>query len=78
MISIGGIESVARDLWTFKQVRDIMVPIESLTCVQPADNVSEVLDKMVSENIKYMPVIENGTLEGIVARSDIVSLLKPK
>jgi Zn-dependent protease len=78
MISIGGIESVARDLWTFKQVRDIITPIENIACARPTDDASEVLNRMVSEDIGCMPVIENGKLVGIVSRSDIVNLFKIK
>jgi Zn-dependent protease len=78
MVSLGGVKSVSRDLWTFKQVRDIMMPIEDVACVQPSDNASEVLKKMVSEKIELMPVMENGELVGVVSRDDIVNLLRIK
>ena len=78
MVSLGGVKSVSRDLWTFKQVRDIMVPIENIACTNPSDNASEVLKKMVSENIELMPVIEKGELAGVVSRNDIMNLFKIK
>ena len=78
MVSLGGVKSVSRDLWTFKQVRDIMVPIEDVACIQPSDNASEVLKKMVSEKIELMPVMENGELVGVVSRDDIINLFRIK
>ncbi|MBN2321673.1 MAG: site-2 protease family protein [Acidobacteria bacterium] len=78
MVSLGGVKSVSRDLWTFKQVRDIMVPIEDVACVRPSDNASEVLKKMASENIELMPVMENGKLVGVVSRDDIINLFRIK
>ncbi len=78
MVSLAGVKTVSRDLWTFKQVRDIMIPVENMLCARPSDNASEVLKKMVSENIGLMPVIENGDLAGVVSRSDIMNLYRIK
>jgi Zn-dependent protease/predicted transcriptional regulator len=78
MVSLDKVKPVARELWTFKQVRDIITPIENIACARPTDDASEVLNRMVSEDIGCMPVIENGKLVGIVSRSDIVNLFKIK
>jgi len=78
MVSLGAIKSVSRDLWTFKQVRDIMVLAEDAACVRASDNAFEVLKKMVAENIELLPVAEDGKLEGVVSRNDILNLLKIK
>ncbi len=78
MVSLGEVKSVSRDLWTFKQVRDIMVPIENIVCARPSDNASEVLTKMISENIGLMPVVEKGDLAGVVSRNDIMNLYRIK
>jgi Zn-dependent protease/CBS domain-containing protein len=78
VVFLEGVKTVSRDLWTFKQVRDIMVPIEDVACTQPSDSASGVLKKMVSEHIEFMPVMEDGRLAGIVSQSDIMNLLKIK
>jgi Zn-dependent protease/predicted transcriptional regulator len=78
MVTLDGVKSVSRDLWTFKQVRDIMIPIEEVALAQPSDYASEVLKRMVSENVELMPVMENGKMVGIVSRYDIMNLLKIK
>lgn len=78
MVHLEGIKSVSKELWTFKQVRDIMVPIEDVSCANPEADATEVLRKMESENLACMPVMRDGRLIGIVSRSDIMKLLRIK
>ena len=78
MVSIDLIKSVPKDLWTFKQVRDIMISIDEVTCVQPDTDTTEILKRMKTEKIAFMPVVENGRLIGVVTRSDIVKFFRIK
>ncbi len=78
MISLDAVKSVSKDLWTFKQVRDIMVPIEDVPCAKPEEDASDILKRMESEKIACMPVMENGRLIGIVTRNDIVKMFRIK
>jgi len=78
MVSLEGVKTIPKELWGFKQVRDIMTPIEMVSSLKPADDVSEALSKMVSEDIDNMPVTEEGRLLGIVSRRDIMNLFKIK
>jgi Zn-dependent protease len=78
MVSLNAVKTVAKDLWTFKQVRDIMIPIESVVCTTPESDASEVLKKMESQNVECVPVMENGRLFGVVTRNDILRLYRIK
>jgi Zn-dependent protease len=78
MVSLEGVKTIAKELWGFKQVRDIMTPVELVPCLSPADDATEALSKMVSGDIGRMPVVENGRLVGIVSRRDILNLFKIK
>ena len=62
----------------FKQVRDIMAPIEQVPCLGPADDATEALKRMVSEDSDTMLVLEGGKLVGIVSRRDLLDLFKIK
>ncbi len=78
MVSLEGVKTVSKDLWGFKQVRDIMTPVELVACLKPADDATEALSRMVSGDAGHMPVVENGRLVGIVSRRDIMNLFKIK
>ncbi|MGD0100371.1 MAG: site-2 protease family protein [Acidobacteriota bacterium] len=78
MVSLDGVKSISKELWGFKQVRDIMTPLELVACLKPTDDVSDALSRMVSGDIGRMPVVENGQLKGIVSRRDIMNFFKIK
>jgi Zn-dependent protease/predicted transcriptional regulator len=78
MVSLEGVKSIPKDLWAFKQVRDIMVPVELVHCLKPTEDATEAWAKMASNDTGRMPVIENDKLVGIVTRRDIMNLFKIK
>jgi CBS domain-containing protein len=78
MVSLDGVKTISKDLWGFKQVRDIMMPLEFVPCLKPTDDASEALSRMASGDIGRMPVVENGQLMGIVSRRDIMNFFKIK
>jgi CBS domain-containing protein len=53
-----------------KHVRSIMK--KTVHSISPDDSLEEASGKMVRHNVNRLPVIENGKLVGIVARSDII------
>jgi Zn-dependent protease/predicted transcriptional regulator len=78
MVSLEEVKSVPKELWGFKQVRDIMTPIEQVPSLRPTDDATEALARMISNDIGRMPVVEGGHLAGIVSRRDIMNLFKIK
>jgi len=78
MVSLAQVKAVSKELWMFKQVRDIMTPIEQVPCLQPTDDATEAFRRMASEDIGRMLVIEGGRLVGIVSRRDLLDLFKIK
>ncbi len=78
MVSLDGVKSISKELWGFKQVRDIMTPLEFVLCLKPTDDASEALSRMVSRDLGRMPVVEDGHLMGIVSRRDIMNFFKIK
>ena len=53
-----------------KPVRDIMK--KTVHSISPEDDLEEASSRMVRHKVNRLPVIENGKLVGIVARSDII------
>jgi CBS domain-containing protein len=66
---------VAQDRRRALTVRDIMKPIGELTAVGPAADAMDVLELLVRRNFNQVPVVENGELEGLVRRADILRWL---
>jgi CBS domain-containing protein len=78
MVSLSDVKSVPKELWGFKQVRDIMTPVDHVPSLSPNDDATEALARMVADDLGRMPVIEEGHLVGIVSRRDIMNLFKIK
>jgi Zn-dependent protease len=78
MVSLEGVKTISKDLWGFKQVRDIMTPIELVPCLKPTDDATEALSRMIAYDISRMPVVEDGCLMGILSRSNIMDLFRIK
>ncbi len=78
MVSLPQIKAVPKELWMFKQVRDIMTPIDQVPCLRPTDDATEALQRMIAEDLGRMPVIDSGRLVGIVSRRDLLDHFKIK
>ena len=77
--SINGILDEREIVWSFAQhgraladlhVRDIMRR-EVVTCA-PTDSLKDVMAKMTVKRVRHLPVVEHGTLVGLVSIGDIV------
>jgi len=78
MVSLGQVKAIPKELWMFKQVRDIMTPIEQVPYLSASDDATEAFKRMVAEDLDRMPVLEGGKLVGIVSRRDLLDLFKIK
>ena len=78
MVSLEGVKTISKELWGFKQVRDILTPVEMVPFLLPADDAAEALSRMLSGDLEQMPVMEDDHFLGIVSRRDIMNLFKIK
>jgi Zn-dependent protease len=78
MVSLADVKTVPKELWGFKQVRDIMTPADQVPSLKPSDDVTDALSRMVTDDLGRMPVVDSGRLVGIVSRRDIMNLFKIK
>ncbi len=69
------IKTVERRLWAFKKASDAMRPIEDLFTVRPETSAIEALEIIGREGVNQLPVVENGKLEGIISREQIINYL---
>ncbi|MDR0842490.1 MAG: site-2 protease family protein, partial [Acidobacteriota bacterium] len=76
MVSMEDAKPVEERLRRFKQVRDIMIPVEQTACLAPEDDASGALDRMVAAGVERMPVTAGERLLGVVSRQDILNYFK--
>src|ERR1700732_8151 len=70
---VGGIP---RDRWDKTTVREAMRPLQELHVITPDTPVLDALKLVDSKDVNQLPVVANGTLQGVVSRSQLVQLLQ--
>jgi CBS domain-containing protein len=58
------------------RVRDLMT-VEVITAAPDAE-IEEVMDIMVEQRIRHLPIMENGNLAGIISIGDVLNALRQK
>ena len=78
-ISIDDIRSISTVLWSEKQVREVMRPIEKSTTVQSDQPLLEAVQLLEQQKLSALPVIrDNGVLVGILEKTSVINLLQKK
>ena len=78
MVSIAEIKGVAERLRDFKQVRDVMIPLEQIVGLRPEDDADSAFERMLKTDAECLPVIEEGQLVGVILRRDIANYTQIK
>jgi CBS domain-containing protein len=76
LITPRDVGSIPRDRWDKATVREAMRPLQELHIVTPDTPVLDALKLMARNDVNQLPVVDNGTLQGIVSRSQLVQLLQ--
>lgn len=63
---------VEREQWGSTKAEDLMTPFAQLATLSPDVQAVKALDKMARRDVDQIPVLEDGTLIGMVRRRDIV------
>lgn len=76
MVTLDDVRSISRDAWQSTRVQEIMTPKERLQTLTTEANASDALDSLAQFDIRQLPVLSEGRLQGLVRRSDIVKWLQ--
>lgn len=76
LVTLEDIRKVAREDWDIRTAAEIMTPADQLAVVQPQDDASAALDKLMERDIHQVPVMSSGHLVGLVRSSDIMRWLQ--
>ena len=72
------VKTIPRARWPYTTVSDVMRSLESVSTVGPERPVTEALELMGREDVNQVPVVQRGTLAGIISRGHITRLLQTR
>jgi Zn-dependent protease/predicted transcriptional regulator len=75
IVSMKDVRRVPRDEWPATPVARVMTPADRLVTIDARARGSEALEKLVSNDVDQLPVIEHGELLGMVRRQDLMKWL---
>ncbi len=78
LITPRDVGAVPRERWDKTTVREAMRPLEELHVVTPDTQVLDALKLMTVNDVNQLPVVENGTLQGMFSRSQLMQLLQAR
>jgi len=68
--------AIPRERWDRTTVREAMRPLQELHVITPDTPVLDALKLVARYDVNQLPVVANGTLQGIVSRSHLVQLMQ--
>jgi CBS domain-containing protein len=78
LLTVHNIRSVPRLERPFVHVRDVLTPIDDLVVVAPDTPMWDALKKMTAGGVNQLPVMDDGTLEGMITREDLVTFIQTR
>ena len=76
IVTLQDIRSVPREQWDEETVSQIMTPVQELVTVTPDDEASDALEKLMTKDVRQLPVMKDGSMVGLVRRQDIMKWLQ--
>ncbi len=72
MVYVEQIRDIERTEWDSTTVQQVMVPEAELVMANPRDDAMEAFQKLAREEVNQVPVMQNGTLVGILRQKDFM------
>ncbi len=76
LVALDDVRKVPNSQWPQTSIRQIMTPEKKLITTQPDENASRAFTKLSQSDLRQLPVLEEGSLVGMLSRSDIVKWLR--
>jgi Zn-dependent protease/CBS domain-containing protein len=76
LVCLHDVRKIPRSEWKTTKVKDIMTPVEELSSALPEEDVANAMERLMSRDVRQIPVIQNGQFIGMLRRRDIVRWLQ--
>lgn len=77
-LTLQNIKPVSQRKWGMTRVKEIMTPIDKLKAAYPGQDALSILEQMDESDINQMPVVSEGRVIGLIARDNLISLLRTR
>lgn len=78
LVTLEDIRHIPRDEWPITPVERAMTSLDCLHAVSPEEDLRHVLQVMAQADVNQVPVVDDGRLIGLIARSDILRLIQTR
>jgi Zn-dependent protease len=75
LLTLHNIRQIPRERWGTTTASDVMTPMDKVKLTGPKVGLEKALEQMGTDGVNQMPVIENGQIEGMLSREDIINYL---
>jgi Zn-dependent protease/CBS domain-containing protein len=76
ILTLSNLKEVPRSEWPIKTTAQAMTPIEKVHTLKPDSALSDAFDEMTMEGERYLPVIVDGQVEGILSNESLLNFLR--
>ncbi len=72
------IKHVERSQWSSTRLSSVMLPAARLRTVTPETSLKDALELMATQDLNQLPVLEHGSLRGMISRSQVLQLFQTR
>jgi CBS domain-containing protein len=76
LVTLDDVRSVQRDAWDSTPVREIMTPYSELVTTSAEEDATDAWQKLLRQDVRQLPVVQNRELVGVLRRRDIIRWLQ--
>ena len=76
IVTLHNIKTVSQLDWNVTQVKEIMTPVDKLKVAYPDQDGLSILEQMDESTLNQMPVVSEGRVIGLIARDNLIRLLR--
>jgi Zn-dependent protease/predicted transcriptional regulator len=76
MVYVESIRDINRSDWDTLTVKEVMVPQEEIEAVSPREDAMDAFQKLIKQEVRQIPVVQNGELVGMLRRKDFLRWLQ--
>jgi Zn-dependent protease len=75
LLTLHNIRQMPRERWGTTTASEVMTPIANMKVTSPKVGLEQALEQMGTDGVNQLPVMQDGQIEGMLSREDIVNYL---